>query len=152
MPGVASLSGCWCHLTVKPLEYSQNVKMADQDGKETSWTKFHYTDKTRWNAIRSQVVWLFNVSQPKDPDRPAGAYFTDLEPSAVNLRLLFKKIRVPRDKQEFVFIFTGTEGLRRLFNGTGRDKHIFFSPIDYLVPHERQVYDGLTQRANERQS
>ncbi len=54
---------------------------------------FHYTDKDGWNAIRSQADWRFKVSKPKDPDRPVGAYFTDLEPSAVNLRVLYKKIR-----------------------------------------------------------
>ena len=57
---------------------------------------FHYTDKAGWNAIRSQVTWLFKISQPRDPDRPKGAYFTDIEPSAENLRVLYKKIRVPR--------------------------------------------------------
>jgi hypothetical protein len=30
---------------------------------------FHYTDKAGWNAIRSQVIWLFKISQPKVPDR-----------------------------------------------------------------------------------
>jgi len=111
---------------------------------------FHYTDKTGWNAIRSQVVWRFKVSQPKDRDRPVGAYFTDFEPSEVNLRLLYKKIRVPCTKQEFIFIFTGSEGLTQLFDGTGRDKHIFYSAVDYLVSRERQVYGDLTSKANER--
>jgi hypothetical protein len=91
------------------------------------------------------------VVQPTDRDRPVGAYFTDLEPSAVNLRLLFKKIRVPVEKQEYVFTFTGSDGLSQLFNGTGRDKHIFYSAVDYLVSRERQVYGNLTSKANERQ-
>jgi hypothetical protein len=106
---------------------------------------FHYTDKGGWNAIRSQVAWLFQASQPKDPDRPKGAYFTDIEPSAANLRVLYKKIRVPREKQEYIFWFTGDEGLAQLNNGTGRDKRIFFSPIDYQVAKERQRYGDATQ-------
>ncbi len=113
---------------------------------------FHYTDKPGWNAIRSQVVWQFKVSQPKDHDRPVGAYFTDLEPGEVNMRLLYKKLRVPREKQEFVFVFTGTEGLTQLFGGTGRDKHNFYSAVDYLVSRERQVYGNLTSNVNERQA
>jgi len=110
---------------------------------------FHYTDKVGWNAIRSQVTWVFKTSQPKDPDRPKGAYFTDIEPSAVNLRVLYKKIRVPREKQEYVFWFTGADGLTQLNNGTGRDKRIFFSPTDYEVANERQRYGNATQSLSE---
>jgi hypothetical protein len=106
---------------------------------------FHYTDKDGWNAIRSQIDWQFKVSQPKDPDRPVGAYFTDLEPSAVNLRVLFKKIRVPREKQKYVFWFDGEGELTQLNKGTGRDKHIFFSPVEYIVVKNRQNYSGQTE-------
>jgi len=110
---------------------------------------FHYTDKAGWNAIRSQVAWLFKISQPKDPDRPHGAYFTDIEPSTANLRVLHKKIRVPREKQEYLFWFTGDEGLTQLNNGTGRDKRIFYSAIDYQVAKERQRYGDVTQSLSE---
>lgn len=110
---------------------------------------FHYTDKTGWNAIRSQIDWLFKVSRPKDPDRPAGAYFTDLEPSTENLRVLHKKVRVPREKQEYVFQFKGADGLTQLNNGTGRDKRIFFSAVDYQVIKTRQEYEGETQTLSE---
>lgn len=75
---------------------------------------FHYTDKNGWNGIRAQTDWLFKISQPKDPDRPKGAYFTDIEPSPANLRILHKQIRVPREKQEYVFWFNGKEGLTQL--------------------------------------
>jgi hypothetical protein len=101
---------------------------------------FHYTDKEGWNSIRSQPVWTFKASQPRDPDRPTGAYFTDIEPTATNLRTLYKRIRVPRIKQEYVFWFVGTAGLRQLNNGLGREKRIYFSPIDYVVPEERQKH------------
>ena len=103
---------------------------------------FYYTNKTGWNAIRSQSHWRFLASQPKDPDRPQGAYFTDIEPSTVNLRLLHKKLRVPREKQEYVFWFTGRQGLTQLFGGTGRDRYIYFSPIDYVVSDEARKKHG----------
>jgi hypothetical protein len=51
---------------------------------------FHYTDRDGWNAIRSQSVWRFKASQPNDPDRPAGCYFTDIPPTPANLRTLHK--------------------------------------------------------------
>lgn len=107
---------------------------------------FHYTDKSGWNAIRSQIDWLFKANQPSAPDRPKGAYFTDIEPSDQNFRVLYKKLRVPREKQEYVFQFTGTDGLTQLNNGTGRDKRIFFSAIDYEVAANRQQYNGETSR------
>lgn len=106
---------------------------------------FHYTDKEGWNAIRSQPEWVFKAGQPKDPDRPLGAYFTDIEPTQQNLRVLFKRIRVPKAKQEYVFWFTGREGLSQLFGGLGRDKRIFYSPVDYPVPEDRQQRDGSTR-------
>lgn len=105
---------------------------------------FHYTDRSGWNAIRSQPTWRFRASQPRDPDRPRGAYFTDFEPSPENLRVLHQKLRVPVLKREFVFQFRGTQGLVQLNGGTGRDKRIFFSEDDYLVVDERQAYAGQT--------
>lgn len=111
---------------------------------------FHYTDKGGWNAVRSQAKWIFKISQPKDPNRPKGAYFTDIEPSPENLRVLYKKIRVPRDKQEFVFQFLGADGLTQLNEGRGRDRRIFFSPADYEVARDRQVFEGPTESLSER--
>jgi len=104
---------------------------------------FHYTDKPGWNAIRSQVIWRFKASQPKAPDRPIGAYFTDIEPTKANLRLLHQKIRIPVEKQEYVFQFEGAEGLIQWNGGTGRDKRIFYSKEDYLVSddeYKRKLY------------
>jgi hypothetical protein len=106
---------------------------------------FHYTDKDGWNAIRSQKTWCFKASQPKDPDRPVGAYFTDIEPSDENLGTLYKRIRVPKTKQEYVFSFVGTDGLTQLFGGRGRDKRIYFNPEDYEVIEGRQKYADRTQ-------
>jgi hypothetical protein len=110
---------------------------------------FHYTDKDGWNSIRSQPVWRFEASQPKDPNRPVGAYFTDIEPTEENLRTLFKRIRVPKVKQEFVFWFLGREGLTQLFDGRGRDRRIFFSPVDYLVAEDRQRYGDVARDLTE---
>ena len=106
---------------------------------------FHYTDKDGWNGIRAQAIWRFKASQPKDPDRPVGAYFTDIEPSERNLRTLHKKLRVPKLKQQYVFWFFGTEGLSQLNGGRGRDKRIFFSPVDYDVVEVRQRYGDATE-------
>jgi hypothetical protein len=110
---------------------------------------FHYTDKNGWNAIRSQVVWRFQANQPKDPGRPFGAYFTDIEPSQANLRTLHKRLRVPKMKQEYVFWFLETVGLEQLNGGRGRDRRIFFSRTDYDVIQERQKYDGTTDAVME---
>ncbi|MGO8898849.1 MAG: HYD1 signature containing ADP-ribosyltransferase family protein [Isosphaeraceae bacterium] len=111
---------------------------------------FHYTDKDGWNAIRSQQTWCFKASQPVDPNRPAGAYFTDIEPDALNLRTLHKRIRVPKSKQEYVFSFVGNDGLKQLNGGRGRDRRIYFSPVDYDVIEERQRYVGLVSDWSEK--
>jgi hypothetical protein len=106
---------------------------------------FHYTDKEGWNAIRSQRIWLFRVSQPWDPKRPKRVYFTDIEPSPEHLRVLYKKVRVPREKQEYVFQFKGADGLTQLNGGIGRDKRIYFSPVNYEVVETRQLYAEVTE-------
>ena len=107
---------------------------------------FHYTDKTGWNAIRARPTWRFKAGQPRDPGRPVGAYFTDIEPSAENLRTLHKRLRVPNAKRVYVFWFVGTDGLTQLFGGLGRDKRIYFSPVDYDVAEDRQRYGDETGR------
>ena len=111
---------------------------------------FQYTDKDGWNAIRSQPRWRFKANQPKDPDRPKGAYFTDIEPTEANLRTLYKRLRVPKAKQEYVFWFVGTDGLTQLNDGRGRDKRIFFSPVDNEVAEQRQKYADLTEPLSEK--
>lgn len=105
---------------------------------------FHYTDKAGWNAIRSQVVWRFLALQPLAAERPVGAYFTIIEPTAENLRTLHKRLRVPRIKQEYVFWFKGDVGLQQLNEGRGRDRWILFSPVDYRVEETRQQKGDAT--------
>ena len=111
---------------------------------------FHYTEKSGWNAVRAQSVWRFKPSQPKDPGRPFGVYFTDIEPSEANLRTLYKRIRVPKVKQEYILWFLGTLGLEQLNGGRGRDRRIFFAGIDYDVTEERHKFDGTTGDVMER--
>jgi hypothetical protein len=106
---------------------------------------FHYTDQEGWNGIRSQTEWPFKATQPQDRNRPIGAYFTDIEPTEENLRTLYKRIRVPKVKQEFVFWFEGRHDLTQLFGGRGRDRRIFFSSVDYHVPEPRQLYGNNTE-------
>lgn len=123
--------------------------MVDTTRETVGETAFHYTDKDGWNAIRAQTAWSFKASQPKDPDRPFGAYFTSLAPTAENLRTLHKRIRIPKIKQGFVFWFSGRTGLQQHRGGRGRDRCIFFSPTDYYVSPDRQKYAGATESIQE---
>lgn len=111
---------------------------------------FHYTDKSAWKAIRSQKAWPFKAFQPNDPERPLGAYFTDLPPTPGNLRTMYQRLRVPNNKKDYIFWFTGREGLTQIRNGRGRDKHIYYSPIDYDVAEKRQEYEGETSQVAHR--
>jgi hypothetical protein len=111
---------------------------------------FHYTDKDGWNAIRAGDVWRFKMSQPRDPNRPLGVYFTNIEPTKVNLRTLYKRIRVPKAKQEYVFWFLDIDGLTQLNGGHGRDRRIYFSPADYCVNKKRQRYGDITNGVMEK--
>ena len=106
---------------------------------------FHYTDKEGWNSIRSQTVWTFKVSQPKDPERPLGAYFTDIEPTVENLRTLHKRIRVPKIKQEYVFWFVGATGLKQLNNGLGRKSGSILVP---LITRSRKIGKSMVALPN----
>lgn len=98
----------------------------------------HYTDRVGYNAIRSQPVWLFAASQPPG-DHPFGAYFTTLSPDTPNLA---RRLRVPREKLKFVFQFTGHDGLKPIEDARGN--FIFYSPADYWVAPNRQVFAGET--------
>lgn len=99
---------------------------------------FHYMDKEANNAIRSQPVWRFRVSKPPG-DHPEGAYFTTLPPGTRNLgKRLF--VRGCREKLEFVFHFSGNQGLRPLPGDRGT--WIFYSPTDYPVEQSRQIAHG----------
>lgn len=99
---------------------------------------FHYTNSKGYNAIRSQLTWLFRASKPPG-DHPKGAYFTTLTPGTANLgKRIF--VRGCRDKLEFVFCFSGTEDLKPLPGGRG--VLIFFSEDDYSVEQNRQIAHG----------
>jgi hypothetical protein len=101
---------------------------------------FHYSNTKGFNAIRSQPTWIFKASQPPG-DHPAGAYFTTLPPGTINLgKRIF--VRGCRDKLEFVFHFSGDDGLKPLPGGRG--EVIFYSPEDYPVERDRQIAHGAT--------
>lgn len=98
----------------------------------------HYTDQAGWNAIRSQLDWLFHAHQPP-AGHPFGAYFTILPPDTINLA---KKLRIPKRKREFVFCFTGYDGLIQIAGGRG--DFIWYAPNDYRVARESQTDNGRT--------
>lgn len=100
---------------------------------------YHYTGQPGWNAIRSQVDWLFKASQPPG-DRPYGVYFTTLRIDAPKFH---KKTRIPVEKQEYVFAFTGKEGLEE--RDDGKRPFVLVSPKDYLVAEDRQQYNGKSE-------
>lgn len=95
-----------------------------------------FSDQESWNAIRSQVNWLFRAHQPPG-DHPFGAYFTTLPPNTTNLA---KKLRIPRRKIEFVFCFQGADGLLQIPGGRG--DYVWYSPSDYRVKYDKQHEHG----------
>lgn len=100
----------------------------------------HYTDDAGYKAISTQAVWTFKVFKPPGI-HPPGAYFTTLPPKTSNLAV---RLRIPKLKLAFVFDFNGEQGLKPL-NG-GRGEYIFWSPTDYTVEEDRQVYNGPTEK------
>jgi hypothetical protein len=98
----------------------------------------HFTNRTGYNAIGSQKDWCFEASDPP-ADHPTGAYFTTLSPQAPNLAV---RLRIPREKLEFVFGFHDAGDLRPLQGGRGT--YIFYSPTDYVVVEARQQFKGAT--------
>ena len=106
---------------------------------------FHYTDKKGHDGIQGEP-WRFQVHQPRAKERPLGAYFTNLAPTAENLRVLHKKIRVPKKKRAYVFCFNGTSGLGHLNEARGRDQYILYSQTEYTVENERKEQFGLTEQ------
>ncbi len=96
----------------------------------------HYTDNKGYNAIVAASPWRFLAAQPPG-QHPLGAYFTTLPPSTPNLA---QKLRLPRGKIEYVFIFVDQGDLLHLPGGRG--KYILYSPQDYEVEAVRQVFAG----------
>ncbi len=99
----------------------------------------HYTGGTAFKAIRSQKEWAFKASQPPG-ENPIGAYFTTLTPDAYHFSA---RLRIPKEKQEFVFAFIGQEGLRPKIGGKG--DYIFWAPEDYIIRRDRQKYNGKAE-------
>jgi len=102
----------------------------------------HYTDKSSWNSIRSQVDWTFKTHRPPG-DHPVGAYFTTLPPNSRNLA---SRLGIPAAKIEYVFCFRDAGDLEPLPGDRGR--YIFFSRSDYLVEEGRQIDCGRREEAN----
>lgn len=103
----------------------------------------HYTDKVGYNGIRATPVWRFVAAQPPDPkNHPFGAYFTTLSPDTKNLAI---RLGIPRAKIEYLFSLDDTGDLTPLNNDRG--EFIFYSPSDYLVEKDRQVYQGKAEEA-----
>src|SRR4051794_28934634 len=70
----------------------------------------HYSDKDGYNVISSQIDWRFEARQPSG-ERPFGAFFTTLR---IEAHRFSARTRIPKVKQEYVFAFTGQEGLQPL--------------------------------------
>lgn len=104
---------------------------------------FHYTDDDGYNGIRSQPDWVFMASEAPG-GHPHGAYFTNLDPTTRNLA---NRLRVPTRKTEFLFCFQDQSDLRPLPGGRGQ--FIFYSPGDYTVTRDRQVFHGSRESALE---
>lgn len=98
----------------------------------------HYTDTVGFHAVRSQVVWNFQASQPPG-QHPFGAYFTTLPPETKNLA---RKLGIPVSKLAYVFRFVDAGDLTPLPGGRG--DYVFYSPVDYPVDEPRQIGCGPT--------
>ena len=99
----------------------------------------HYTNKKGYKVISSQKNWLFKAAKPKAYWQPEGAYFTDYLPHEPNL---CKKLFIPKVKTEYIFVFRGNSGLKRIPGGRGRLRRVFYSSTDYMVKISRQLYKG----------
>ena len=55
-------------------------------------------------------------------------------------------LSVGASSRQFVFWFTGDDGLQQLNGGRGRDRWILFSPVDYEVAEERQEKGDVHQK------
>jgi hypothetical protein len=103
----------------------------------------HYTDKKGYHGIRATPDWRFKASQPPNPaSHPFGANFTTLPPNTKNLTI---RLRIPRTKTEYVFSFVDADDLAPLDGDRG--EFIFYSSADYVVPQNRQKYDGKSDDA-----
>lgn len=99
----------------------------------------HYTDAVGHKAIRALPVWHFRAGTPRTPTRERGCYFTTLTPDTRNLA---QRIRVSREKTQFLFSFDDAGDLQPIAGGRGA--YIFWSRNDYLVAEDRQRFEGPT--------
>lgn len=102
----------------------------------------HYTDKTSWNAIRSQIAWHFRAHKPPGT-HPEGCFFTTLPPDTPKLAL---RLRIPVSKIEYAFYFLDIGDLQQIDGDRG--KYIFYSSGDYFVSPDRQIDSGSTENVN----
>ncbi|XXY18785.1 hypothetical protein WME88_03925 [Sorangium sp. So ce216] len=86
----------------------------------------------------SQLDWCFKASDPP-ADHPKGAYFTTLSPQAPNLAV---RLRIPREKLEFMVKFHDAGDLKPLDGGRGT--YIFHSPGDYTGVKKSSGTKGAT--------
>jgi hypothetical protein len=98
----------------------------------------HYTNKKGYNGIRAVPTWCFKAARQRRADKPFGAYFTTLLPSAPNF---VRRVRLPRAKREYRFSFVDVGDLTPLPGPGGR--YVFYSPADYRVGPPRQQYSGF---------
>ena len=98
----------------------------------------HYTNNVGHKAISSQLIWCFMAAQPPG-NHPFGTYFTTLRPC----RSLCARLRIPKQKTEYVFCFGDEDGLLRLDGGRGA--YVWYSAQDHYVPELPQVYDGISE-------
>src|SRR5271157_3391916 len=96
----------------------------------------HYTNRKGHNAIRATQPWRFKAQKP--PGRhPVGAYFTNYPRGTPKLA---KRLRIPRAKLTYVFVFVDAGDLTPLVGRRGR--RVFYSPQDDEVVASRQVFEG----------
>jgi hypothetical protein len=96
----------------------------------------HFTNKKGYNGVRATPIWRFKAHQPPG-NHPYGAYFTTLPPGTPRLAT---RLGIPKEKLEYVFTFDDVGDLRPLEGDRG--EWIMWSPRDYDVVRERQVYSG----------
>lgn len=109
---------------------------------------YHYTNDKGYKAIASQVDWTFKAVKPPGP-HPIGAYFTPLPPDTPDLCTM---LLIPKHKTEYLFEFSGAEGLIPLDGGKGRGRHVLYSGRDYVVVQQRQIRKGKSEESGKEPS
>jgi RHS repeat-associated protein len=103
---------------------------------------YHYTDKSAYNAIKSQPSWHFKASRPpKGSGHPRGAYVTTLPPSTPKLAT---RLRIPARKTDYFFaMHIPNEQLRGIPGDRGWENKIsLYYPNDLTVSPDNQISHG----------